>query len=69
MIRLQWVDNANNSSLGSQAAYDELVPGFEGLFESLGRDWTRFYDEAKRLATLTRAQRHEYIKSKESPRA
>lgn len=65
----EWVANANNASFGAQAAYDELVPGFEGLFESVGRDWGRFYDETKRLATLPKAQRHEYLKKKETPRA
>ncbi|WP_235579712.1 aminopeptidase [Ramlibacter sp. Leaf400] len=65
----EWVANANNASFGAQAAYDDLVPGFEGLFESVGRDWTRFYDEAKRLATLPRFERHEYLKRKETPRA
>ena len=31
--------DANNASLGAQAAYDELVPQFEALFEREGRDW------------------------------
>jgi predicted aminopeptidase len=65
----EWVANASNASFGAQAAYDELVPGFIGLFESLGGDWARFYDEAKRLAKVPRAERHEYLKRKEIPRA
>lgn len=65
----QWVARANNASFGALAVYDELVPGFEGLFESVGGDWTRFYDEAKRLATVPRSQRHQFLRSKESPRA
>ncbi len=65
----EWVAHAGNASFGAQAAYDELVPGFEALFESLGRDWARFYDEAKRLASMPKADRHEYLKRKESPRA
>ena len=28
-----WVARANNASFGAQAAYDDLVPGFEALFE------------------------------------
>jgi predicted aminopeptidase len=64
-----WVAGANNASFGAQAAYDELVPGFEGLFASLGGDWTRFYEESKRLATLPKAERHQFLKSKEKPRA
>ncbi|HYF21120.1 MAG TPA: aminopeptidase [Ramlibacter sp.] len=62
----QWVAQANNASFGALAAYDELVPGFEGLFRSLGGDWGRFYDEAKRLATVPKAERHHYLKSKET---
>jgi predicted aminopeptidase len=65
----EWVANAGNASFGAQAAYDELVPGFEALFESVGRDWGRFYDEAKRLAALPKTDRHAYLKRKESPRA
>jgi predicted aminopeptidase len=58
----QWVAQANNSSFGAQAAYDELVPGFEALFVREGRDWTRFYDAARRLADLPKAERHQRLK-------
>lgn len=64
-----WVERANNASFGAQAAYDELVPGFEGLFRELGGDWARFYDEARRLAAVPKAERHKILKQKESPRA
>jgi predicted aminopeptidase len=52
-----WVARANNALFGAQAAYDELVPGFEALFEREGRDWPRFYAAVKRLAALPRAER------------
>jgi len=52
-----WFARANNASLGVLAAYDELVPAFEALFEREGRDFVRFYAEVKRLAGLTKAQR------------
>jgi predicted aminopeptidase len=58
----QWVAQANNSSFGAQAAYDELVPGFEALFVREGRDWARFYDAAKRLGALPKAERHQRLK-------
>ena len=45
------------ASLGAQAAYDELVPQFEALFERLGRDWPAFYDAVKRIADLPAAER------------
>jgi predicted aminopeptidase len=61
----RWVERANNASFGVQAAYDELVPGFEALFDREGRDWQRFYDAVKRLAALPRGERHRLLK--ESP--
>ena len=50
------------ASFGAQAAYDELVPGLEALFERQGRDWQRFYDAVKHLATLPKDERHRIIK-------
>jgi len=58
----RWVERANNAAFGAQAAYDELVPGFEALFVREGRDWGRFYDAARRLAELPRAERHRILK-------
>jgi predicted aminopeptidase len=57
-----WVERANNAAFGAQAAYDELVPGFEALFRREGGDWRRFYDAVKQLAALPRAERHERLK-------
>ena len=57
-----WVERANNAAFGAQAAYDDLVPGFEALFNREGRDWRRFYDAAKRLAAQPRAERHNLLK-------
>ena len=65
----QWVAQANNASFGALAAYDELVPGFEGLFASVGGDWQRFYAEARRLADLPKAERLAILKTKEFPHA
>ncbi|MDF2465767.1 MAG: hypothetical protein K0Q43_4002 [Ramlibacter sp.] len=58
----QWVERANNASFGAQAAYDELVPGFEALFQREGQDWKRFYDAVKRLADLPKEERHRLLK-------
>jgi predicted aminopeptidase len=52
-----WAQRANNATMGVQAAYDELVPAFEKLFEQQGRDFARFHAEAKRLAALPMAER------------
>ncbi|MBE2244264.1 MAG: aminopeptidase [Burkholderiaceae bacterium] len=56
-----WFANANNASLGVLAAYTELVPAFERLFEREGRDPARFYAEVKRLADLPRDARREKL--------
>ena len=59
-----WVAQANNASFGAQAVYDELVPGFEALFERQGRDWQRFYDAVRQLAELPKSERHQALKIK-----
>ena len=58
-----WVLRANNASFGAQAAYDELVPGFEALFERQGKDWQRFYDAVRKLAELPKNERHQALKT------
>ena len=56
-----WVARANNASFAAQAAYDELVPGFEALFEREGRDWRAFYDAVRRLADQPAAERRRVL--------
>jgi len=58
----RWVNEANNASFGAQAAYDDLVPGFEALFTRELGSWARFYDAVKRLASLPKEQRHKLLK-------
>ena len=58
-----WFANANNASLGVLAAYNQLVPEFERLFEREGGDFARFYAEVKRLAALPMAQRRKALAS------
>jgi len=52
-----WFARANNASFGVLAAYNELVPNFERLFEREERDFNRFYAEVRRLAALPQEQR------------
>lgn len=52
-----WFANANNASLGVLAAYNELVPQFERLFEREGGDFERFYAEVRRIAALPHDER------------
>jgi predicted aminopeptidase len=58
-----WMARANNASFGVLAAYSELVPAFERLFEREGRDPVRFYAEVKRLAALPKAERHATLRA------
>jgi predicted aminopeptidase len=58
----RWVNEANNAFFGAQAAYDDLVPGFEHLFHAGGGDWQRFYDAARALAELPKEERHRKLK-------
>ena len=58
----RWVREANNAFFGAQAAYDELVPGFEAVFHAQGNDWPRFYDAARQLAALPKEERHRLLK-------
>jgi predicted aminopeptidase len=59
----RWFAEANNASLGVMAAYNELVPAFERLFEAEGQDFERFYAAVKRLAALPREQRREQLQA------
>jgi predicted aminopeptidase len=52
-----WFERANNAAFGVQAAYNQLVPGFERLFEREGRDFTRFYAAVRSLAALPKDAR------------
>lgn len=52
-----WFAGANNASLGVQAAYNELVPAFEALFATEGRDIVRFHAAVQRLAALPKDER------------
>ena len=63
----RWVREANNAFFGAQAAYDELVPGFEALFEREGEDWPRFYAAVKRLAEMPKAERRQALRTQAAP--
>ena len=59
----RWVAQANNASFAAQAAYDELVPAFEALFEREGRNWPRFYDAVRQLTQQPQPERHEALRA------
>ncbi len=52
-----WFASANNASFAVLAAYNQLVPAFERLYEQQGRDLGRFYAAVQRLADLPKDQR------------
>ena len=58
-----WFDRANNAAFAVQAAYNELVPEFERLFDRSGGDFNRFYAEVKTLAALPKAERRATLAS------
>lgn len=58
-----WFERANNASLGVLAAYNELVPQFERLYEREGRDFKRFYAAVARLAALPKDDRQATLNS------
>lgn len=59
----RWFDEANNASLGVLAAYFDLVPAFERLFDRAGGDFERFYAEVRTLGALPREQRRATLQS------
>ena len=64
-----WVAKANNASFGAIAAYYELVPSFEALFQAQGQDWPRFYDAVRALARLPKQERTQTLEQLTSPEA
>ena len=52
-----WFARANNASFGVLAAYNQLVPNFERLFEREGGDFNAFYTQVKRISALPQAER------------
>ena len=58
-----WVAQANNAFFGIQAAYDELVPGFEALFAQVGGDWPRFHAAVRDLARQPKVERQAQLRA------
>ena len=55
----QWIaEGLNNARLASLATYFDCMPGFTRLLHEQGDDLPRFYDAARALAELPRAERH-----------
>ncbi len=53
----RFIAQANNASLGALAAYDELVPQFEAVFEKQGKSWPEFYKAIQGITPLPKEER------------
>lgn len=58
-----WFARANNASFAVLGAYNDLVAGFERLFEDAGRDFGRFHAEVRALAALPRDERRRRLQA------
>jgi predicted aminopeptidase len=55
----EWLaEGLNNAQLASMATYYDCIPGFERLLAQQDGDLPRFYDAARAMAKLPRAERH-----------
>ncbi|WP_011299144.1 aminopeptidase [Cupriavidus necator] len=55
----RWFDQPlTNAHLAAVATYQQWVPAFSALLDSVGGDWTRFYAEVQRIGDLPEAERH-----------
>jgi predicted aminopeptidase len=57
----RFIANANNASLGALAAYDELVPQFEAVFEKQGKNWLAFYQAIQSITPLPKDARRQAL--------
>jgi predicted aminopeptidase len=53
----RFIAQANNASLGALAAYDELVPQFEAVYEKRGNNWPAFYEAIQGISALPKDAR------------
>ncbi len=57
----RFIAQANNASLGAQAAYDELVPQFEAVFDKQGKNWPAFYQAIQAITPLPKDERRQAL--------
>lgn len=53
----------NNAKINAVAAYHDLVPGFERLFDLNGGRLSDFHREAERLAKMDKKERHQWLRA------
>jgi predicted aminopeptidase len=58
----EWIkEGLNNARLASEANYYDCMPGFERLLADEGNDLQSFYQAARELSRLPKAERHEKL--------
>jgi predicted aminopeptidase len=57
----RFIANANNASLGALAAYDDLVPQFEAVFEKQARSWPAFFAAIQGITSLAPKERRQAL--------
>lgn len=57
-----WVSTMNNATFSTLANYQELVPNFIALFQQVGQNWQKFYQEVERISELPKKERHQALK-------
>jgi predicted aminopeptidase len=66
----QWIaEGMNNAHLTSLATYYDCLPGFEHLLADQRSDLPRFYEAARELSKLPRAERHDKLCKQTPPPA
>lgn len=55
----------NNAQLSTVASYNDLLPFFAAIFDSLNQDFTAFYAEVSRIADLPQRERDELVAAAE----
>jgi predicted aminopeptidase len=59
-----WFDDPfNNARIASMTLYDGLLPAFRIMLDNCVQELTCFYDEARRISELERAERERYLDS------
>ena len=53
----------NNARIASMTLYEGLLPAFRIMYENCGKELTCFYDEARRISEMERAERDQLLKS------
>lgn len=57
-----FAQDLTNAHLASIGAYNDLVPAFDALLAQAGGDFPRFYEEVRRLASMSKERRDDMLR-------